>query len=89
MNHLQMNLICFWVLIKIRFLHIGDTSNALALSGANQDLQVVIAPRTIVKCMSEADEHYHGHGLDADIMKQLPAELRNPVMILRVTKRIV
>ena len=71
---------------KSDFLHIGDTSNALALSGANQDLQVVIAPRTIVKCMSEADEHYHGHGLDADIMKQLPAELRNPVMILKGNK---
>ena len=28
---------------KSDFLHIGDTSNALALSGANQDLQVVIA----------------------------------------------
>ena len=71
---------------KSDFLHIGDTSNALALSGANQDLQVVIAPRTIVKCMSEADEHYHGHGLDADTMKQLPAELRNPVMILKGNK---
>ena len=71
---------------KSDFLHIGDTSNALALSGANQDLQVVIAPRTIIKCMSEADEHYHGHGLDADIMKQLPAELRNPVMILKGNK---
>ncbi len=65
------------------FLRIGLTSNALAISGANKELDVVIAPRTIAKCMSEADEKYHGHALSAEIMKKLPQELRNPVMILK------
>lgn len=65
------------------FLHVGNTSNALAISGANQDLEVVISPKTIVKCMSEAEEHYHGHGLSQAIMEQLPRELRNPVMVFK------
>lgn len=62
-------------------LHIGKTSNALAISGANQNLDIVIAPRTIVKCTSEPDKHYHGHGLDKEIIQQIPKELRNPIMI--------
>lgn len=65
------------------FLYIGKTSNALAVSGANQKLDVVISPKTIVKCMSEATEHYHGHGLSQEIMEQLPQGLRNPVMIFK------
>lgn len=65
------------------FLHVGNTSNALAISGANQELEVVISPKTIVKCMSEAEEHYHGHGLSQAIMEQLPRELRNPVMVFK------
>lgn len=62
-------------------INIGKTSNALAISGANQNLDIVIAPRTIVKCMSEPDKHYHGHGLDKEIIQQIPKELRNPIMI--------
>lgn len=65
------------------FLYVGKTSNALAVSGANQKLDVVISPKTIVKCMSEATERYHGHGLSQEIMEQLPQGLRNPVMIFK------
>lgn len=65
---------------------VGSTPNALAISGANPDLRVVIAPRTIAKCMAESDEQYHGHGLSADIMKQLPEQLRNPAMIFKGNK---
>lgn len=65
------------------FLTLGITPNSLAIAGASSELNVVIAPRTIAKCMSEPDEHYHGHGLSADVMKQLPSELRNPAMIFK------
>lgn len=65
---------------------VGSTPISLAVSGANPDLNVVIAPRTIAKCMAEADEKYHGHGLSADIMKQLPEQLRNPAMIFKGNK---
>lgn len=65
------------------FLRIGLTPNALAISGANKDLDVVIAPRTIAKCMSEADEKYHGHAISYEIMKKLPQQLRNPVMVFK------
>ncbi len=62
---------------------VGLTSNVLALSGANPDLNVVISPRTIIKVMSEPDEHYHGHGLSADIVKKIPQELRSPIMVFK------
>jgi hypothetical protein len=65
------------------FIHVGNTPNALAISGANPNLEVVISPATIAKCMSEAGEHYHGHGLSQEIMEQLPQELRNPVMVFK------
>ncbi len=65
------------------FLTIGATPNALAIAGADSELNMVIAPRTIAKCMSEASERYHGHGLSAEIMKQLPLELRNPALIFK------
>ncbi len=65
---------------------VGSTPISLAVSGANPDLNVVIAPRTIAKCMAEADEKYHGHGLSAEIMKQLPEQLRNPAMIFKGNK---
>lgn len=68
------------------FLNIGKTPNSLTLAGADSELNVVIAPRTIAKCMSEPDERYHGHGLSAEIMKQLPDELRNPTMIFKGNK---
>lgn len=65
------------------FLYVGNTSNALAVSGANKDLEIVISPKTVAKCMAEPSEHYHGHGLNQAIMEQLPKELRNPVMIFK------
>ena len=65
------------------FLHVGSTSNALAISGANQSLNVVIAPKTISKCMTDSTNKYHGHGLSQEIMEQLPPELRNPIMVFK------
>lgn len=67
-------------------LTIGRTPNSLSISGAKSELNIVITPSTISKCMAEADEHYHGHGLSAEIMKQLPAEIRNPAMIFKGNK---
>ena len=67
-------------------LKVGTTPYSLVVSGANPDLNVVINPRTIAKCMAEADEQYHGHGLSADIIKQLPEQLRNPAMIFKGNK---
>ncbi len=66
---------------RTSFLTVGITSNALLLAGANSQLEVVIAPRTIAKCMAEPDQHYHGHGLSKELMEQLPEQLRTPVMI--------
>ena len=71
---------------EISPLKLGITPNSLTISGANPDLQVVINPSTIKKCMSEANEHYHGHGLSEEIMKQLSSELRNPTMIFKGSK---
>lgn len=62
---------------------VGTTSNALAISGANPNLDVVINPRTIRKCMSEPDEHFHGHALSKELIKQIPSQLRNPVMVFK------
>ena len=69
------------------FLHIGKTPNALAIVGADKKLDIVIAPRTIVKCMANPEEHYHGHDLSQSIMEQIPQELRNPVMIFKGSQR--
>lgn len=65
---------------------VSSTPNALAISGANPNLNIVITPRTIAKCMAEADERYHGHGLSEEIIKQLPMQLRNPTMIFKGNK---
>ena len=62
------------------------TPNVLALGGANLDFDIVINPRTIVKCMGSQKERFHGHGLDKDIFKYLVFELRNPVMLLKGSK---
>lgn len=62
---------------------VGTTSNALVISGANPNLDVVINPRTIRKCMSEPDEHFHGHALSKELIKQIPSQLRNPVMVFK------
>lgn len=63
------------------FLKIGSTPNSIAAAGADSNLNLVISPDTITKCMSKKEEVFHGHDLSADIMKQIPAQLRNPVMI--------
>ena len=68
------------------YLTVGQTSNALSLAGAESTLKTIIAPRTILKCMSSPEERYHGHNLSQDIMEQLPKELRNPVMIFKGNK---
>ncbi len=62
---------------------LGKTPNALVVSGADEKLDVIINPSTIKKCMSDPAARYHGHGLTVDIMKQLPDELRNPVMVFK------
>ncbi len=68
------------------YIFVCRTSNALAISGADQKLDVVIAPRTIAKCMADPEMRYHGHGLTRDIIQRIPEELRNPVMIFRGSK---
>lgn len=62
---------------------VGKTSNALALAGAELNKIVTINYSTIKKCMSSKETVYHGHELDSDIVKQIPEQLRNPVMILK------
>ncbi|MGN0436967.1 MAG: DUF4116 domain-containing protein, partial [Lachnospiraceae bacterium] len=62
---------------------VGKTSNALALAGAELNKIITINYSTIKKCMSSKETVYHGHELDSDIVKQIPEQLRNPVMILK------
>lgn len=64
-------------------LFISSTPYALAISGANPLLDVVITQKTIKKCMSDAASYHHGHNLSEEIIRQLPQELRNPVMIFK------
>lgn len=68
------------------YIYVCKTSNALAISGADKELDVVIAPRTIAKCMADPEVRYHGHGLTRDILQRIPEELRNPVMIFKGNK---
>lgn len=62
---------------------IGKTPYSLVLAGADGDLPLTISPETIIKCMGDANEVYHGHSLSEEIMKQLPGELRVPTLILK------
>lgn len=62
---------------------IGATPNSLALAGADEKLPVIINPETIIKCMGNPNQVYHGHNLSKEIMEQLPSELRNPSLILK------
>ena len=62
---------------------IGKTPYSLSLGGATYDYDLIIAPRTLLKCMSDSDERYHGHGLSSEIVEQLPNELRCPVMLFK------
>lgn len=68
------------------YIYVCRTSNALAISGADQNLDVVIAPRTIAKCMADPEVKYHGHGLTRDILQRIPEELRNPIMVFKGSK---
>ncbi|WP_124098194.1 hypothetical protein [Ruminococcus sp. Marseille-P6503] len=62
-------------------LKLGSTPNSIVAAGADSNLNLVISPDTITKCMSKKEEVFHGHDLSADIIKLIPAQLRNPVMI--------
>lgn len=66
---------------------VGKTTNALALAGADRNLDIIINPRTLDKCTGSPDTIYHGHSLERGILEQLPAQLRNPVMIFKNTDR--
>lgn len=69
--------------VETRPITVGNTPNSLVISGADASLQMVINVSTIRKCMSSPEEYYHGHNLSDEIMKQLPQELRNPVMVFK------
>lgn len=62
---------------------VGETPNSLAVAGADRKLKLIIYPRTIKKCMGKPEDIYHGHDLSFKILKKLPSELRNPVMIFK------
>lgn len=62
---------------------IGRTPNVLAISGANQDLDLYISPNVILKITSEPDQRYHAHNLSSKTLVSLLNELRNPVMVLK------
>lgn len=62
---------------------VAHTSNALAVCGAKKELDVIIRPDTILKCMSSPENRYHGHDLSQLVMNQLPNQLRNPTMIFK------
>lgn len=62
------------------------TPLVLSLGGANLGFDVIINPKTILKCMSKPDERFHGHDLDKDLFKYLIFEMRNPTMLLKGSK---
>lgn len=66
-----------------RSLVVGKTPCVLALGGGNIELDLIINPGTIVKCMSKPTERFHGHDLDRNVFKYLLYELRNPVMLIK------
>lgn len=66
---------------------IGMTTNALAVSGANENLKLTINIKTLNKCTSSPDKISHGHLLDRGIIEQLPLQLENPVMIFKNTDK--
>ena len=70
-----------------RSLVVGKTPNVLALGGGNIELDLIINPGTIVKCMSKPTERFHGHDLDRNIFKYLLYELRNPVMLIKGSQK--
>lgn len=62
------------------------TTNALAVCGAKKELDIMITPRVISKCMADESEHYHGHNLSQDIIVNLPEQLSTPVMVFKGSK---
>lgn len=76
---------------RMEFASIGTipvckTPNVLSLGGADLRLDMIINPKTILKCMGKPDERFHGHDLDKDLFKYLIFELRNPAMLLKGSK---
>ena len=62
------------------------TTNALAVCGAKKDLDIIITPRVISKCMADENEHSHGHNLSKYIIENLPEQLSTPVMVFKGSK---
>lgn len=61
---------------------ICKTTNAMIACGA-KDLDVIINQSTLRKVMSDdAAKFKHPHNLDKEIIKAIPGELNNPIMIL-------
>lgn len=59
------------------------TTEAMKICGAD-DLDVIINQSTLRKIMStDSSKYKHPHNLDANIVKSIPAELSNPIMILK------
>mgnify|MGYP000009084842 FL=1 len=64
-------------------LRVGHTPFSLIICGANANLEVGISPETIIKCMSNSDDHYHGHELTKELIASLPQSIRDPIMIFK------
>lgn len=64
-------------------LRVGHTPFSLIICGANANLEVGISPETIIKCMNNSDDHYHGHELTKELIASLPQSIRDPIMIFK------
>ena len=64
-------------------LRVGHTPFSLIICGANANLEVGISRETIIKCMSNSDDHYHGHELTKELIASLPQSIRDPIMIFK------
>ena len=66
-------------------LSLGETPNVLRLVGATG--HTLIVPQNVIKnCMldetGKAKRHFSGHNLSEKIIKQIPEQIRNPIMII-------
>lgn len=64
-------------------LRVGHTPFSLIICGANANLEIGISPETIIKCMSNSNDHYHGHELTQELIASLPQSIRDPIMIFK------
>lgn len=64
-------------------LRVGHTPFSLIICGANATLEIGISPETIIKCMSNSNDHYHGHELTQELIASLPQSIRDPIMIFK------